>query len=355
MIVILGLGFTLAYFFSFQSNAFSVNDGLIAYWSFEEIVGNITWDNSGNSNDGVVSKDLWEIPSKVGLGFVFNGDDYVDVGNRPSLNFDSTESFTISAWVKLDNSIEDWRVIAGKANTSSLNGYVLRHSTNGNLNMMIEDNGDDYSQSNAIAREDYRDDKWHHVVGVINRQDNTNTIYVDGIQKDQSNIDYVNDLINNYLFNIGSLGKTGLSFKGFIDEVRVYQKALSSDEITQLYNQDCECLDIVPVQTYPAGSLLQATNSDEVYYINKKNQKKWIVNKNMFDLYNNKWEDVIEVEPQDLEQYPSVNLIKGDNDKVYFIQEDTKQWIKTIEEFNQAGYDWNNINVVNSLELSEYK
>jgi len=113
MIVILGLNFANAF-----ANAFSIDDDLIAYWNFEEIVGNIVWDNSGNSNSGAVSKDLWEVPSKIGFGFVFNGDDYINVGNRPSLNFDTTESFTISAWVKLDNSIEDWHVIIGKANTS---------------------------------------------------------------------------------------------------------------------------------------------------------------------------------------------------------------------------------------------
>jgi len=48
--------------------------------------------------------------------------------------------------------------------------------------MMIEEN-DGSDQSNAVAQQDYRDDQWHHVVGIINRQDKTNTIYVDGYKK----------------------------------------------------------------------------------------------------------------------------------------------------------------------------
>jgi len=61
---------------------------------------------------------------------------------------------------------------------------MIRHSQNGNLAMTIEES-DGNLQSNAIAKQDYRDNEWHNIVGVIDRKEKTNTIYVDGYKKDE--------------------------------------------------------------------------------------------------------------------------------------------------------------------------
>ena len=172
-------------------------------------------------------------------------------------------------------------------------------------------------------------------------------------------------MTNDYNLNIGSLQRSGgVSFGGLIDEVRIYNKALSLSEAQQLYNQDCNCsgVGIEPsvvvdpvLETYPAGSLLQAVNDYKIYYINKNGQKKWIVNQNVFNLYDNKWEDVIKVNSQDLAQYPLVNLVRGVNDyKVYLIDGTRKIWIETPQDFIEFGFETKNIDLVKDEEIFEY-
>jgi hypothetical protein len=352
----LGLIFSFTCLFLIQPKTFisRADADLIAYWNFDKVPGWEVQDESGNDINGYIGSALSGVAGQKGYGLRFDGvGDYVTMGDVDKLDFGSEDSFTLSAWVKLNDSIGDYRAILGKASGSSLDGYVLRHCQNGNLSMLIEAS-DDAIEVSAVAKQDYRDGQWHHLVGVINRGDNANTIYVDGFQKAQADISLVGDLSNSYYFNIGALSSGNVSFKGFIDEVRIYNQALSATEIQQLYSQ--ESGHSVVISLYPAGSLLQANNSYDVYYINKNGQRKLIVNENVFNLYNNKWEDVIKVTAQELEQYPIVKLIRADKDeKVYTIDGADKQWIKTLAEFESLGYQWNDVDIIKSEELDEYQ
>ena len=65
---------------------------------------------------------------------------------------------------------------------------------------------------------------------------------------------------------------------------------------------------------------------------------------------------MIKVDKSVLDQYPTVNLIRGINDtKVYFIQNGVKSWIQTAAQFEQKGYQWGNIDIVKDEEVAEYK
>lgn len=282
LIIILGL------FFWGTAVATAETTGLIGYWNFDEVPGWEVQDSSGNDHYGYIGHGLSGVAGQSQYGLLFDGNgDYVNMGDLADFDFEANDSFTLSAWIKFDNDIKDYHVIIGKASNFSINGYMLRHETNGALSMNIEAS-DDTAQANAVAWQDYRDGNWHHVIGVINRSDQTNTIYVDGFQKNQVNISHIGSLVNSYSFNIGSLENGGVSFKGILDEIMVYNRALSFESLI-----------------YPHGSLLQANNSYKVYYINSNGEKDWIINEEVFKSYDNKWEDVIKVDPQVLEQYPT--------------------------------------------------
>lgn len=330
-------------------------DNLIAHWDFDDVLAG--WearDVSGNGIHGYIGRALSGVAGFENSGLLFDGDgDYVNMGDEAALDFGPEDSFTLSAWVKLDDSIGDYRAIIGKASGSSLDGYILRHCQDGNLGMAIE-SSDNAVEASAVAKQDYRDNQWHQAVGVINRDGQTNTLYVDGIQKAQVDIGLADNFSNDYNFNLGSLNNGSVSFKGVLDEVRVYNYALSSAEIRQLYSSDSG--QTVVLKTYPAGSLLQAINSVDVYYLNQKGQRKLIINEKVFELYGNKWEDIVEVTEEELKQYPVVKLIRAYGDeKVYAINGETKQWIETLAEFNSLGYQWSDVNLVKIEELAEYE
>jgi hypothetical protein len=331
------------------------DNSLVAHWNFDEVAAG--WevkDISGNDIHGYIGRALSGVAGLKNYGLLFDGEgDYVNVGNEAALDFGQEDSFTLYAWVKLNDSIDDYRAIMGKASGSSLDGYILRHCQAGNLGMTIEAS-DGAVEASAVARQDYRDNQWHQVVGVINRDDQTITLYVDGLQKAQADINSVGDLNNDYNFNLGALNNGSVSFKGILDEARVYNYALSSAEIRKLYSDDSG--KTITIKTYPAGSLLQAIDSIDVYYINREGQRKLIINEKIFELYHNKWEDIIEVTKEELEQYPIVKLIRAYGDeKVYRIEGETKEWIETLAEFNSLGYQWSNVSLVKIEELAEYE
>jgi|GEM_PF-2454178 len=326
---------------------------LVAHWNFDEVTAWEAKDISGNDIHGYVGRALSGVAGQKNYSLFFDGNgDYVTMGHEEALDFGPEESFTLSAWAKLNDSINNYRAILSKASNSSVDGYILRHCQNGNLGMMIEAS-DNATEASAVANQDYRDNQWHHLVGVINRTENTNTVYVDGLQKAQVDISLIGDLRNSYYFNVGATNNGNNSFYGSIDEARVYNKALSATEIQELYSQDSG--KSIVINVYGAGSLLQENNSYDVYYINKNGQRKLIINENVFNLYNNKWEDVIKVTTQELEQYPIVKLIRAyKNEKVYGIDKESKHWIETLAEFESWGYQWEDVSIVKIEELDEY-
>lgn len=107
---------------------------------------------------------------------------------------------------------------------------------------------------------------------------------------------------------------------------------------------------------YPRFKLARAVGDPRVYYITQGNLKKWIRDMDIFNSYDNRWEDVAVVGQKDLDIYPDVDLIKlaGDN-KVYKAEGNTKRWIKNEEIFNKLKYDWSKVHSVNKTEFEFYK
>jgi len=217
--------------------------GLVGYWDFEEGSGSLTSDKSGNGNDGILGGGTasyepdWAggiVPlsgGKEGGGALqFDGtDDYVEVPDDDSL--DITDAITIEVWIKptIDGNRHD---IIRKAYPYGM--YIL--SSN---NIAIEgyDDGADYVAA-SISATPY-DGLWTHVVGTINVSANPQAIlYINGEQKDtgyNANIDNLRSTADNLV--IGSWVGTSNFFDGIIDEVRIYNRALSAEEIRYHYNR----------------------------------------------------------------------------------------------------------------------
>ena len=72
--------------------------GLVGYWPFQEGMGAVTRDFSGNDNSGsLVNGPAWSV-GKLGYGLSFNGvDQYVEIPHSDSLNI--TKELTVSTWI----------------------------------------------------------------------------------------------------------------------------------------------------------------------------------------------------------------------------------------------------------------
>ncbi len=229
------------------------NIGLVGYWTFDGAdtnwTTNTTADKSTSGNTGTMTNmSTTSSPAigRIGQGLNFDGvNDYVNVGNRSSVNF-GAGAFSISLWFKptVGNQLG---VLIAKG-TASESGYflILENRYNSNQNTVgfsvnsINDNGH-YAERVPVSAS-YTVGQWNHVVGVWDKSNNLIRIYMNGVEAStsvtqnngtESQIGNTN-IAKNLLIGAYNLGNATF-FKGSIDEVSVYNRALSAQEILQQY------------------------------------------------------------------------------------------------------------------------
>ncbi len=106
--------------------------------------------------------------------------------------------------------------------------------------------------------------------------------------------------------------------------------------------------------SYPDGTLIKVAGEPEVYVI-KNGNKVWIASPEEFEKAGYKWSDIKIVSAEVLKSIGSVMLIRVEGDhKVYVIHNNVKTHIKSLEEFNAAGYKWDSIVTVGRSEADAY-
>ena len=212
---------------SIESVKAVIGSDCVLYFSFEERLGSKAYDLSGNNNNGTIYGAGWTY-GKIGSGLSFDGvDDYVNVPNSPSLNsFSLTSGMSIEVWV-FPYPKSTSQNIVGK--TSS---FSLSITPSGSFFFIIHDGSSwrPYIYSSVVGF-----NKWAHVVAVV-QTDGTYMLYVNGSRSGgTSTTTNINNSGYPVYLAIGGLGLGLAYFQGIIDEVRIYNRALSEKEIKSLY------------------------------------------------------------------------------------------------------------------------
>lgn len=190
-------------------------------------------DYSINNNNGILvigNTPKWTNESAAGNGaYYFDGiNDYISLPTSLSATLNNS-SFTLSSWVK-SSGLASGMILSG---IISLN-YGLNFDISKNNNLLVRL----YNGTSIVGYEssgvNLNDDKWHYVATTF---DGTNvSLYIDGkLNKKEPAI------WNNQYNNIGTIGydtnnQQTYRFYGLIDEVKIYKRALSQEEIKQEYN-----------------------------------------------------------------------------------------------------------------------
>jgi hypothetical protein len=216
----------------------SPHSGLVGYWSFDEGTSTIAHDLSGYGNNGTLNNfnftetSGW-ITGKIGKALIFDGvDDWVGVSSTPSL--DINKNISIFAWVNRSR-IVDWERILGKYYYSGDNtGSWELDLGQGYLRCLFNINGT-WIYASAPADTNSATSTWYFVGCVYDGSILYN--YVNGELKATS-IASGNITTTTYPLAIGTTSN-GTSvqnvIQGIIDEVRIYNRALSASEIKTLY------------------------------------------------------------------------------------------------------------------------
>jgi hypothetical protein len=204
----------------------SGSGGLVAAYNFNEGAGSAVSDASGNNNIGSIFQATWSGAGKYGGALSFDGtNDYVSINDSNSL--DLTNRMTLEAWIK-PTANSGWRTVLMKENGSELAyGMYARESSN-RPSGWIRPNPTSGSSKTVTGTSALPLNAWTHLVTTY---DGTNLrLYINGTLNKTTAITGTMYTSSNPL-KIGGNSMWGEYYAGLIDEVRVYNRALTQSEI----------------------------------------------------------------------------------------------------------------------------
>ena len=224
-----------------------LNSGLVGFWSFDgnSMAGTRAHDMSGNSNHGTLTNGPVRAAGKIGQALSFDGvDDYVNAGSGSSV--DNLGPLTYSAWIypKSFGSSGIGNIVT-KSNAASLSKAfnLNRIDISNSIEFYVAFNGVVSAHLSAIAPANSISlNTWQHVVAVWDGTKFRSGVafYVNGVKlsanaagTDSDGTTPVDDSIRDFV--IGQNLNTSNPFDGFLDDVRIYNRVLTNDEIKRLY------------------------------------------------------------------------------------------------------------------------
>ncbi len=211
-----------------------VASDVLAYWKFDEGRGTIAADSSGNGHNGTIFGATW-VAGQIGQALAFDGtSNYVQIPPDPSI--DNLQGLTIAAWIYprqdkhwhvLDKGDGDKRLYAvGTSNT--LDGRVRYSGTYAFSE----------SKSNTVVL-----NQWQHVAMTWSPATNVVRLYRNGVEVPYATQTPGTGTVQDdsvYPFVIGVRGNAAqwpnTLFNGVLDDIRLYNRPLTSQEIRDLYS-----------------------------------------------------------------------------------------------------------------------
>jgi prepilin-type N-terminal cleavage/methylation domain-containing protein len=218
--------------------------GLIGYWPMDEGSGAIALDQSGNGNTGAWSgtqsspSSTYYLAGKVGTAGYFNGsNDKVSVPSIAAFNNFGTGDFSVAFWMDPQGSWSGTtQAMVGQKLSDTAPGFQIYHDSGDTTQIRLRmgdasgDGGDTKSTVGSVST-----GQWTFVVAM--RQSGVGYIYINGVQNaSTSNSKNISGGSAN--FNIGYGDTWNSYYTGYLDDVRVYSRALSSAEIAAMYNAE---------------------------------------------------------------------------------------------------------------------
>jgi predicted nucleotidyltransferase len=203
--------------------------GLVGYWKFDENTGTTTADSSGNNNSGtLVNSPTW-ITGKYTKAIEYNGTtQYVNFPSLPSVSV----PYSVSAWIKPQalGSPQTFLSLRGS------NTYPI-FNLHSNNKLLAYSGADKYRYGSKVFSSADLNLWWHVVFLVVDSASLTNwKVYLNGVDNTGTAASNTGTFYNPSL--AGTIGNSGVGrnyFQGGIDDVRIYNRILTPEEISGLY------------------------------------------------------------------------------------------------------------------------
>jgi hypothetical protein len=200
------------------ASAYSYPSGLVGAWNFNDGTAN---DSSGNANNGTITGATSAEDGVVGRSMSFDGSSEVSL-SEPDIT--GNNPYSIYLWVKPSSSTDD-KAIISFGNSSQREMVVIAPENSNKITVLHYSADHSYSQTFAVG-------VWQNIV--VTYDGTTEKLYYNGTYSESTTPGTLN--INGSVMKFGNWFYTDSKWSGDLDEVQVYDRALTAGEILSLYN-----------------------------------------------------------------------------------------------------------------------
>jgi len=211
-----------------------LGDGPVAYWRLGETTGSTLFDETASHQDGTYANGVALGLPGVVVGDAdtaanFDGvDDYASVANSPALDI-TAPALSVELWAKAGPQ-RPFATLLSKNDFFGTTGYSIYAGSTGRLRFWI---GGPFRFTGDFPFT--WDNQWHHIVGVYDGA--ALRLYVDKVEEVATPASGPIGDSSSQALRLGQFSGGGFPFAGSLDEVAVYDHALSVDQIHHHYNQ----------------------------------------------------------------------------------------------------------------------
>jgi ribosomal protein S27E len=228
-VVLAGLGLA-DWFGCLKFNAHQAMPNLVGWWKLDDGSGTVAKDSSHafKGNDGTLMGDPKWVKGRKGGALQLDGNQYVSLG---AILQGSYKEITIACWVKHGSS--QWQNIVERSAWDNPDGIGLMMDYNTTSATFGH-----YGIVGASSKANVQDNQWHHVAGTMRQSgsDYVYSIYVDGkLDNTATNATGLTATKNGWAIGARYDGTWG--YRGLVEDVRIYDRALSASEIQAIYTE----------------------------------------------------------------------------------------------------------------------
>lgn len=226
----------------------------IGYWKFDEGYGDTAYDSSPQGNNGDLAGSgttcsqtstagcpAWSNSGKFGKAADFDASgDYTQLSQRDGL--DATD-FTLSLWIKPDNVSDDSAIVWNAKSVSPNCGWSFAMDRevgacdNGDICMFLSENCSSNSSEFIDYTYDFPTTSWSHFTSTFNNNTKEIVFYINGNKVHSETATKSVAFDDGVYTRIGMGTSSPVSYDGKIDEVKIYNFALTPDQVKAEYNQ----------------------------------------------------------------------------------------------------------------------
>ena len=210
------------------------SNGLVGWWPFN---GNAN-DESGFGNNGTLVNTGSTFTTLIADRFGYNNcayrfrTGYITCG-RPSFADFQTSSFTISVWFKTNQNngiLNDYSFIYYGLYATANSQWGIRNYVNGVINASIYSNGENVQSTNSFT-----DNLWHNAIFVRNTATLSVYLYIDGQIVNTNSFPFASNIVGSNQAQLYFGGLPWAATGADIDDIGIWNRALSQQEITSIY------------------------------------------------------------------------------------------------------------------------